>query len=268
MNRTPGIVAAIASVVALSVAALVPELRLPLLVVLLLAMVLAPRGAPWRWAIGGALPVALLFVLAHHLLDRQLDGPFGCADVASPVAWLRALEALLVSGAILGLARWLGSTAGELGLCRPSRNEALLGVAAVVLIPIPSLYLGTVLAEPFFGQIELDLSQPLAIVPALVLAIANGTMEELAYRGALMAWLSRAAGPAVGLVGQAIVFGAAHTGSDFTGPVLPVVLAIIAGGLVAGLIVRRTGSLWLPIIVHICFDIPLYYAAACRLGDI
>ena len=40
---------------------------------------------------------------------------------------------------------------------------------------------------------------------------------------------------------------------------------LIAGGLIAGLIVRRTGSLWLPIVVHICFDIPLYYAAACRL---
>ena len=32
----------------------------------------------------------------------------------------------------------------------------------------------------------IDLSQPGALVPALVLAVANGTMEELAYRGALM----------------------------------------------------------------------------------
>jgi membrane protease YdiL (CAAX protease family) len=39
----------------------------------------------------------------------------------------------------------------------------------------------------------------------------------------------------------------------------------MAGGLAAGLIVRRTGSLWLPILVHIALDVPLYYAAACRL---
>ena len=266
VNPTAGVVAAIACVVALSMAALVAELRLPLLLVLLVAMVVAPRKARWRWAVAGALPVALLFVLAYHLLDRQLDGPFDCADVASPVAWLRAFEALLVIGAILGLARFLGSTTRELGLRRPTRNEALVGLAAVVLIPIPSLYLGTVLAEPFFGQIRLDLSQPAAIVPALVLAVANGTLEELAYRGALMAWLSRAAGPTAGLVGQALVFGAAHTGPDFTGPMLPVVLAIVVVGLIAGIIVRRTGSLWLPIVVHICFDIPLYYAASCRLG--
>jgi membrane protease YdiL (CAAX protease family) len=265
VTNTLGAAVAIASVVALSVAALVPELRLPLFVVLLGSVVVAPRDASWRWAVAGALPVSALFVLAHHLLDGQLDGPFECADPTSPVAWLRALEAFIVIAAILGLAHWLGSAARELGLRRPSRNEALLGVAAIVLIPVPSLYLGTVLAEPFFGRIELDLSQPAAIAPALILAVANGTMEELAYRGALMAWLSRAAGPRVGLVGQAVVFGAAHTGPDFTGPVLPVVLAIIAGGLIAGLIVRRTGSLWLPIVVHICFDIPLYYAAACRL---
>ena len=28
--------------------------------------------------------------------------------------------------------------------------------------------------------------------------------------------------------------------------------------------VRPKGLLWLPIVVHICFDVPLYYAAACR----
>ena len=67
------------------------------------------------------------------------------------------------------------------------------------------------------------------------------------------------------LVGQAVVFGVAHTGSDFVASPLPVVLAIVAGGLIAGLIVRRTGSLWLAIVVHIAFDVPLYYAAACRL---
>ena len=68
-----------------------------------------------------------------------------------------------------------------------------------------------------------------------------------------------------GLLGQAVIFGAAHTGPDFTGSALPVVLAIAAAGLLAGLIVRRTGSLLLPILVHIAFDVPLYYAVACRL---
>jgi membrane protease YdiL (CAAX protease family) len=69
----------------------------------------------------------------------------------------------------------------------------------------------------------------------------------------------------VGLLGQALIFGLAHSGADFVGPVIPVVLAIAAAGLIAGLIVRRSGSLWLPIVVHIAFDVPLYYALACRV---
>jgi membrane protease YdiL (CAAX protease family) len=81
----------------------------------------------------------------------------------------------------------------------------------------------------------------------------------------LMSWLSRAAGPTMALLGQAFVFGAAHTGTDYVASAIPVVLVIIAGGLVAGIVVRRTGSLLLPIVVHICFDVPLYYAAVCRL---
>ena len=43
-------------------------------------------------------------------------------------------------------------------------------------------------------------------------------------------------------------------------------LAVVVAGLVAGLIVRRTGSLWFVIAAHIAFDVPLCYAAACRLG--
>jgi membrane protease YdiL (CAAX protease family) len=252
-------------VAALCAAALVPMLRSPLLVLLLVAVLVAPRGAAWRWAVAAALPVALILAWGGLLGERLVPDHVICADPLSPKAWERALEALLVVGLIVLLARSLGTGLGSLGLGRPSRRELALGLVAVVLIPIPALYIGAILAEPFFGNIDLDLSNPLAIIPALTLAIANGTMEELAYRGALMSWLTRAAGPAVGLIGQAAIFGLAHTGSDFTGPELPVVLAIAAAGLFAGLIVRRTRSLWFVIVVHIAFDVPLYYAAACRL---
>jgi membrane protease YdiL (CAAX protease family) len=249
----------------LGLAALVPDTRLVVAVSLAVGVIVSPAGSVWRWATSAALPVALVMAWATLVADRLVADPLECADPFSSAAWLRAAAAVLVVGVVFWLAHRLRTDLRHLGLRRPSRNEAWLGIGAVLLIPIPSLLLGATLAEPFFGEMRLDLLQPLALVPALVLAIANGTMEELAYRGALMHWLSRASGPLIGLVGQAVIFGLAHTGADFTGPVLPVVLTIMAGGLIAGLIVRRTGSLWLPIIVHICFDIPLYYAAACRL---
>ena len=255
----------IAVLAALLVAALVPILRVPLLVVLVAGVWLLPGRPRVRWALAAATPVALILVWGDLVGSRLLTDRFTCADPLSTVAWLRVAEAAAVLGIVLLLARRLGTKLRVLGLARPTRGEALVALVAIAVVPIPSLYLGAILAEPFFGPIHLDLSQPLAVVPALALAIANGTMEEVAYRGALMAWMSRVTAPAVALIGQAVVFGAAHTGSDFVASPLPVVLAVVAGGLLAGVVVRRTGSLWMPIVVHIALDVPLYYAAACRL---
>jgi membrane protease YdiL (CAAX protease family) len=265
MSDTRGLTLGIGLILALAAAALFVELRLPLTIVLTIGFLVAPAGSSLRWVTAAGLPVALILTWAAHVADRFIVSPLECADPLSPEAWWRAAAAAVVFGLVLGLGRLLRTDPAAIGLRRPSRMELWLGLVAVVLIPIPSLYIGAILAEPYFGPIELDLGQPLAIVPALVLAVANGSMEELAYRGAMLHWLSKAAGPMVGLGGQAVVFGLAHTGADFTGPMLPVVLAVMAGGLIAGLLVRRTGSLWLPIVVHICFDVPLYYAAACRL---
>ena len=92
-------------------------------------------------------------------------------------------------------------------------------------------------------------------------------MEEVLYRGALLSWGERMVGPRAALWLQAIVFGLAHgAGRDFAASPLPVVAVLVVAGVVAGLIVRRTGSLMLPIAVHMALDVPLYYYQACRLG--
>jgi membrane protease YdiL (CAAX protease family) len=68
-------------------------------------------------------------------------------------------------------------------------------------------------------------------------------------------------GPA--LVGQAVVFGLAHSGADVVGNGLVLSLALGLGGLIAGIIAVRTRSLLLPIAIHVGLDIPIYYAFAC-----
>ena len=114
-----------------------------------------------------------------------------------------------------------------------------------------------------FGEVAYDVTVVGAIVPALVFAIANGTMEELAYRGALLGWTGRVMGIGPALVGQAIVFGLAHSGPDVAGSPILLMLGLGVGGLLAGVIAIRTRSLLIPIAVHIGFDIPIYYAFAC-----
>ena len=68
-------------------------------------------------------------------------------------------------------------------------------------------------------------------------------------------------GPA--LVGQAVVFGLAHSGPDVGGSPIVLMLALGLGGLIAGAITIRTRSLLIPIAIHVGLDIPLYYGLAC-----
>ena len=43
-------------------------------------------------------------------------------------------------------------------------------------------------------------------------------------------------------------------------------IALAAGGLLAGIITIRTRSLFLPIAIHVALDLPLYLYLACRVA--
>ncbi len=252
----------------LAIAASVRPARLPLLGLFVAAAAIAARLDRRRlpaWA--AAIPVAVS--LAWGLLPLPDDARDGstCGSVVAPFATYRVGEALLALGAVAVLGRWLGGGGEELGLRRPGRPSLVLGVAAFVICGPLGILLGPAFAAPFFGPVDMAIGDLGAIVPALTFAVANGVMEEVIYRGSLRAWTSRVTGPWPAIVGQAIVFGVAHSGPDFTGSALPVAIAMFAGGLVAALIVRRTGSLFIPIMVHVGLDIPLYYGNACRVVE-
>jgi membrane protease YdiL (CAAX protease family) len=249
----------------LIVAAAAPVTRPFILVALAAGTAVAIRqDAPVRWAWAAPIPVAI--GLTWGLLPvpaADLDGA-DCTDPASPPAVWRVAEAALALGALGLLASVLHGRPSELGLRWPARSVVQLAVAgAFVLGPI-GLVLGALLARPFFGAFELDLSRPGFLVPALAFALANGAMEELAYRGALLAWTSRVTGGGLALAGQAMVFGIAHGGADVGGAPIVLMLALGTGGWLAGVIAMRTRSLLLPIAWHVALDLPLYVYLACR----
>jgi membrane protease YdiL (CAAX protease family) len=244
----------------------VEQARLPVLAGLGLGTVLAARIDRRRFsAWAAALPVAVSLTWGLVRLPPDATDGSSCASPLAPFATYRVVEAVIVLGAVAGLAAILGGGGEELGLRRPRLRSASVGIAAFALSGPLGVLLGPALAEPFFGHIALATQDPAALVPALVFGLSNGVMEEVVYRGSLRAWTGRVTGPIPAIVGQAIVFGIAHTGPDFTGPPLPVAAAMMAGGLIAGVIAWRTGSLFFPIAIHVGFDIPLFYGNACRI---
>ncbi|MFI5255075.1 MAG: CPBP family intramembrane glutamic endopeptidase [Candidatus Limnocylindrales bacterium] len=225
---------------------------------------MARRAPPILWLLGALVPVGV--GLAWRLLP--FPQPAGLADCASlfsaPAVW-RVAQAMAVIGA-LGIVAWLlGADRTSLSLRWPSRPVTVAALVFAAIVAPLALWLGPILAVPFFGEVRLETGMLGAIVPAVVLALANGLTQELTFRGALLGWSERAIGSTGALVFQAVVFGLVHVGPDFTGNPLPVLAAVGIGGLIAGVIVRRTGSLLLPIAVHAAFDVPLYYVQACRL---
>lgn len=189
-----------------------------------------------------------------------------CADPFSPIALWRASELVLVLALVVILGRSVGAGRDALPLSRPTGWFLMLSAAAGFLFAPMALLVHQDAVRPFFGSMHLQIGLSGAIVPALLFAIANGTLEETAYRGALLRWTEPHLGTFGAIVVQAALFAVAHTGPDFVGSPLPVVASVFTVALIGGLVVKGTGSLAVPIVVHAALDIPLYYGLACRIS--
>ena len=253
-------------------AAAVESLRVPVLVLLGLAfgaLVLRARRtgnepAPRLLAYGACLIVAVNLAWGGVPLSAFIGIGAACADRPAPFAALRVVGLLLVLAALWLVIRLVHARPTGIGLGWPSRGWLVASVGAVAVVGAGAALLGPRLAEPFFGPISPPTADLRAVVPAIVFALANATMEEVAYRGALLRWLAPSAGTVNALALQAFVFGLAHgAGTDFIGSPLPVMAATAAAGLLLGALALRTRSLLLPIAIHVALDIPVFYGKVC-----
>lgn len=248
----------------LALAAVFVPLRIPVLIALAAGSAVGiARDVPVRWAWAAAVPVSMSLAWGVWLAPPAAADGSDCASLGSPVAAWRLTEAVVVLAALAVLATVLHAPRTSLLLRRPARGVVRWSIVGFLLAGPLALVLGPFFARPFFGEVSYDITHAGAIAPALVFAIANGSMEELAYRGALMGWSARVMGIGPAVIGQAVVFGLAHSGSDVIGNGVPLSLALGLAGLLAGVIAVRTRSLLLPMAIHIGLDIPIYYAFAC-----
>jgi membrane protease YdiL (CAAX protease family) len=240
---------------------------------LLFAYLYTRRFGTRSTAIAAVLPAAA--ILVWRAIPQPLADATGgdCTNLLAPPAIWRILEAaigLLALGALIWDRR---ETLGELGFRRGSRRVLLVALLALLIVAPIAVYAATVFGRAdlggiFFGSYRLDLSQPMALVPALVFAASNALAEELAYRGAMRSWLTPSLGVTGANLAQAVLFGLSHTGRDFVGVqgVIPVMVGMVVVGYVAGVIVRRTRSLSIPLAIHAAADIPIYLYWACQLA--
>jgi membrane protease YdiL (CAAX protease family) len=222
------------------------------------------RRSELRWVWAAPIPIAVW--LTWRTLSAPLAHPGGldCADAVSPPAVWRLAQALLALGTLGVLMGVLGVKPAAIWLRRPTVPVARLSVLGFFVAAPLGLLLSAAIARPYFGTFDLNISDPVALVPGLIFSLSNAIGEEVIYRGAFMAFAGRVIGLRSALVIQAVVFGVSHAGAHFMGSPLPVVVSVGFGGYVAGLLTIKTRSLMMPIAVHTAIDLPVYAFFACR----
>lgn len=237
---------------------------------LLFAYLFARRFATRSTSLAAVLPAAA--ILVWRAIPQPAADPAGldCTNVLAPVALWRFLEAGL-GLLMLGYLLWdRKAVPGELGFRRGSRQVRVIAIVGLLVLGPFAVYAATLLGTSelgamFFGPFAFTFTAG-AMVPALIFAASNALAEELAYRGTLRVWLRPALGITGANVAQAVLFGLAHTGDDFAGleGAIPVLIAMVVVGFVAGVIAHRTGSLTIPLAIHAAADIPIYLYWACQ----
>jgi membrane protease YdiL (CAAX protease family) len=256
--------AAIAGPGVLLVVALLPGLRPAGAAILGLGWLVTWRsGRPAALAWAAALPIGAVLSWPWILGS---DAPLGAAACVDPLSVI-VVRRLAGAGAVIGLVAMLliihRSSPDELGLRRPRVGEGALALSGCLVLAAGGVLVGPAIARPFFG--ELDFPVPTgALVPAGLFALANGIVEEVGYRGAMQGWLARVSPMWAAIGFQGLVFGIVHAGPEVVA-LLPVHVALLAAvGVGAGLVRWRTGSLSIPIGIHVGADIALYVGLACR----
>lgn len=201
---------------------------------------------PWLWAIAVALGGTVLTAFGAGFAQvRQLD----------PVAATYAQAVFVALSALLGLVvMWrTRPSLAAYGLRRPVQlRRALWALPLVVLPLILVLWVG----------VTVTAAQAVAYA---ALALAVGFSEEIWFRGLLLAVL-RSLGTKTAIVGGSVIFGALHLANLFAGEeplylALQFALACLVGFVLAE-VVTITGSLWIAIAWHACYDL-----AAFSTGD-
>jgi uncharacterized protein len=197
------------------------------------------------------------------------------ADIATAVAPRRAARAAvpLASLAVLGISRWQGATWEELGLARSSWRKGLtvgaasgaVGVAAVAAAASLPATRSAFLDDRYRNKPAEALHHAFITVPFETVA-----PEEIAFRGALLAILSKSYGERTGAFVSCVLFGLWHipssldlgtdnqalssrAGSAARSRVLGIAAAVIATAAADVLLVqlrRRSGSLLAPAGLH------------------
>jgi membrane protease YdiL (CAAX protease family) len=180
---------------------------------------------------------------------------------------VRPYAGLVVAAGILAIARWAGISWSELGLARRDARRGLrMGLVAFAVITAVIVVAGLVPGvRELFDDSRVDVG-PGGLAFRVLVAIPIGTVvvEEVAFRGGLLALLRRRMSTVAAVMTSSVLFGLWHLP-----PLDDPSAALAAGTLVATTIAGvgfcwlrlRSGSLLAPALAHLATNSVAYTVA-------
>ncbi len=233
-------------------------------------------NSPWTDADGATLTAVILGVLLVYVLafEPRLGVRFfegfrqaSTTEASRRPRWFAALIGMQVAAiavVVLLVALLPEVTPASIGILWPVfESDFALGLLAGASGGLLAGLVLTVLAArrqaemPVIGDVAVLLPRSTGERGWLVgISVGAGISEELLYRGLLPALAVGLGAPVLPVViGQAAIFGFAHVYQGWSGVALTGLL-----GLIFGVLVVLTGSLLLPILLHILIDIRIALA--------
>jgi hypothetical protein len=194
--------------------------------------------------------VSLEFVFGKYLIKY-----LGVTD-STPSGWaLPKLNECFVVVSVIVIFNFLSG--GNLGSIYIQKGNLKLGLI-IGLVAFFVFAAGAIPMASLFKAQDLSLARIIPWVPwILIFVLANGTMEELLFRGLFLRKLQPFFGRFISNFLVAVVFAGIHLTGSLTGDERIFVVFLFPLALALGYIMQKTDSLWGSILLHAGMDIPV-----------
>jgi len=167
--------------------------------------------------------------------------------------WARTPAALTVAIGLLAIAHWASASKAELGLSRRwmRRGFVVGGIACAILLTVLVVAAIVPATRHWFDDSRADVSLARMLVWALIqIPLGTVMLEEIAFRGVLLAMLRRLVSTPWAVAVSSVLFGVWHLTASTDNP-LGTVVATTVAGVVFCVLRLRSHSLIAPMMAHI-----------------
>jgi membrane protease YdiL (CAAX protease family) len=227
-------------------------------VFLLAAALLARRSTRFQryWQLLFACFILTVTVSLQWVFGVHIDGYLGVhSNTPAGNALQKLNECFVVVSVVIALTLLSGGSLGSIYVQKGKLKLGLIiGITSFVLAAAGSIPMAALL---FNGE-GLTLARVLPWTPwILIFVLANGTLEELMFRGLFLRKLEPFFGKFFSVFLVALVFTVLHRGAYYTSDQYIFLAAVFPLALAWGYIMQKTDSVWGSILFHAGMDIPI-----------